>query len=45
MAAILDFTMVAKDKKIENVSSAFVDLKNIYLDTNIMFLLYLEAEM
>ena len=31
--------------KVENVSSAIVDLKNVYLVTKIMFLLYLEADM
>ena len=43
-AAILDFMMAARDKKIENVSNAFVDLKTVWLDTKIMFLLNLEAE-
>ena len=46
MAVILDFTMAANlGYKVGNVSSAFVDLKNICLDTKIIFLLYLEAEM
>ena len=38
MAAILDSKMAAKDKNIVSVPIVFVDLKNICLDTKIMFL-------
>ena len=48
MVAILDFTMAAMDTnkwyKVKNVSSAIVDLKNVCLDTKLMFPLYLGAE-
>ena len=45
MAAILDFTMAARNTNLKKVSSAIVDLKNVCLDTKIMFLLNLETEM
>ena len=45
MAAILDFTMAANVTKLKMCPVHFVDLKNICLDTEFMFLLYLEADM